>query len=233
MKGTVYLLPSLLGDTPVNHVIPDKNNQIIRSLKYFVVEDLRTARRFLKKVDRAIDIDALHFSVLNEHTDLKQIEAYLNPLEKGEDVGILSDAGCPGVADPGADLVAIAQQKGIKIVPLVGPSSILLSLMGSGFNGQRFCFHGYLPVKPNERAKAIKQLEKTMFSQDQTQIFIEAPYRNDKMLDDLIRNCHPNTKICVAANLTQPDEIMVTKPAKAWKERPKLHKIPAIFLMYK
>lgn len=233
MKGTIYLLPSLLGDTPINHVIPDKNKEIITSLTHFVVEDLRTARRFLKRVDSTIDIDALNFNVLNEHTDLKTIDSYLNPANKGINIGILSDAGCPGVADPGADLVAIAHQNGLKVVPLVGPSSILLSLMGSGFNGQSFCFNGYLPVKPDERSRAIKQLEKVMYNQNQTQIFIEAPYRNDKMMADLIKNCHPDTKICVAANLTQENEIMLTKKVKEWKQLPELHKIPAIFLMYK
>ena len=175
MPGTLYLIPTTLSDSPLRQILPDGNADIVLRLKVFIVENVRTARRFLKQVDKAIDIDALRFFELNQHTAPEQIGTYLEPLLQGCDVGIISEAGCPAIADPGADVVALAQQKGIKVVPLVGPSSILLSLMASGFNGQSFAFNGYLPIDKNARAQQLKMLEKRIYTEHQTQIFIETP----------------------------------------------------------
>ncbi len=188
----------------------------------------------MKKVDKAIDIDMLTIEVLNEHTDAKNVAEMLRFAEKGEDIGLVSEAGCPAVADPGADIVSIAHRKGIQVVPLVGPSSILMSLMASGFNGQNFAFVGYLPIKPNEKSKCIKQLEGRVYAENQTQIFIEAPYRNNKLMETLVKQLAPHTRICVAADITLENEFVVTKTAKEWKKSmPELHKRPTIFLIYK
>lgn len=223
-----------LGDTEIERVLPSFNREVIISVKYFIVENIRTARRFLKKVDKDIDIDSLSFVELNKHTTPESISTYLEPLEKGNSIGVISEAGCPAIADPGADVVAIAQRKGLKVVPLIGPSSILLSLMASGFNGQSFAFHGYLPIEKGDRVKKIKALEQLVYSEHQTQIFIETPYRNNKMIDDLISVCRPQTKLCIAANITCDDEFIRTMSLKDWKKSiPELSKIPCIFLIYK
>lgn len=223
-----------LGDTEIERVLPSFNREVIKSVKYFIVENIRTTRRFLKKVDRDIDIDSLSFVELNKHTTPESISTYLEPLEKGNSIGVISEAGCPAIADPGADVVAIAQRKGLKVIPLIGPSSILLSLMASGFNGQSFAFHGYLPIEKGDRAKKIKALEQLVYSEHQTQIFIETPYRNNKMIEDLISVCRPQTKLCVAANITCDDEFIRTMSLKDWKKSiPELSKIPCIFLIYK
>lgn len=234
MAGKLYLIPTTLGDSPHERSFPDFNNGIVKELKHFVVEELRTARRFLKKVDRSIDIDALTIDVLNEHTDVKDVAEMLSYAVKGEDIGLVSEAGCPAVADPGADIVSVAHRKGIEVIPLVGPSSILMSLMASGFNGQNFAFIGYLPIKPNEKAKRIKQVESRVYSENQTQIFIEAPYRNNQLMETLTKQLSPHTRICVAADITLEDEFIVTKTASEWKKSmPSLHKRPTIFLIYK
>ncbi len=233
METALYLIPVTLGDTSIESVLPSYNKEIILGIRHFIVEDLRSARRFLKKVERSIDIDSLQFYPLNKHTTPDEISGYLNPLIKGESMGVISEAGCPAVADPGADVVAIAQRKNLKVVPLVGPSSIILSVMGSGFNGQSFAFHGYLPVDGGERAKKIKQLEQRVYSENQTQLFIETPYRNNKMIEDILQNCRPSTKLCIAANITCEDEYIKTKTVKEWKGKvPDLAKIPCIFLLY-
>lgn len=202
MDTALYLLPVTLGDTPVEKVLPSYNREIILQIRHFIVEDVRSARRFLKKVDRDINIDELTFYSLNKHTSPEAISGYLKPLQEGNSMGVISEAGCPAVADPGADVVAIAQRKNLKVVPLVGPSSIILSVMGSGFNGQSFAFHGYLPIEPGERQKRLKELEQRVYSEHQTQLFIETPYRNNKMLEDILKACRPQTKLCVAANIT-------------------------------
>ena len=178
METALYLLPVTLGDTAIEKVLPSYNKEIILGIKHFIVEDVRSARRFLKKVDRDINIDELSFYPLNKHTSPEDISGYLKPLIDGNSMGVISEAGCPAVADPGADVVAIAQRKNLKVVPLVGPSSIILSVMGSGFNGQSFAFHGYLPIEPGERQKRLKELEQRIYSEHQTQLFIETPYRN-------------------------------------------------------
>lgn len=234
MDTALYLLPVTLGDTELNTVLPAYNIEIIQGIKHFIVEDVRSARRFLKKVDREFDIDSLSFYPLNKHTSAEDISGYLKPLLAGQSMGVISEAGCPAVADPGADVVAIAQRKNLKVVPLVGPSSIILSVMGSGFNGQSFAFHGYLPIEPGERVKRIKQLEQRIYSESQTQLFIETPYRNHKMVDDLLQNCRPQTKLCIAANLTCEGEYIKTRAISEWKGKvPDLSKIPCIFLLYK
>ena len=235
METALYLLPVTLGDTAIDKVLPAYNAGIIREIKHFIVEDVRSARRFLKKVDREIDIDTLSFYPLNKHTSPEDISGYLNPLAEGHSMGVISEAGCPAVADPGADVVAIAQRRNLKVVPLVGPSSIILSVMASGFNGQSFAFHGYLPIEPNECSKRLKELEGRIYSEHQTQLFIETPYRNHKMLDDILKACRPQTKLCIAANITCEGEYIKTRTVKEWKGTalPDLSKIPCIFLLYK
>lgn len=234
METALYLLPVTLGDTSIEKVLPSYNKEIISGIRYFIVEDVRSARRFLKKVDREIDIDALTFYPLNKHTSPNDISGYLQPLVGGASTGVISEAGCPAVADPGADVVAIAQRKKLKVVPLVGPSSIILSVMASGFNGQSFAFHGYLPIEPGERAKKLKALEQRVYAENQTQLFIETPYRNHKMVEDILLNCRPQTKLCIAANITCEGEYIQTRTVKDWKGHvPDLSKIPCIFLLYK
>ena len=234
METALYLIPVTLGDTSIEKVLPSYNKVIILGIKHFIVEDVRSARRFLKKVERNINIDELSFYTLNKHISAEEISGYLKPLLGGESMGVISEAGCPAVADPGADVVAIAQRKNLKVVPLVGPSSIILSVMGSGFNGQSFAFHGYLPIDPNERIKRIKVLEQRIYSENQTQLFIETPYRNNKMMEDIVKNCRPQTKLCIAANITCEDEYIKTKTVKEWQGKlPDLSKIPCIFLIYK
>ena len=234
MDTALYLLPVTLGDTPIDSVLPAYNKEVILRIRHFIVEDVRSARRFLKRVEREIDIDSLTFYPLNKHTSPEALSGYLKPLEEGYSMGVISEVGCPAVADPGADVVAIAQRKGLKVVPLVGPSSIILSVMGSGFNGQSFAFNGYLPIEPAERAKKLKQLEQRVYAEHQTQLFIETPYRNNKMVDDILHNCRPQTRLCIAANLTCEDEYIKTRTVKEWTGKvPDLSKIPCIFLLYK
>lgn len=234
MEPALYLIPVTLGETPINNVLPQYNSEIISGIRHFIVEDVRSARRFLRKVDSQFDIDGSQFYELNKHTAPEAVAGYLKPLHDGKPVGVISEAGCPAVADPGADVVAIAQRKGLKVVPLVGPSSIILSVMASGFNGQSFAFNGYLPVKPDERAKALRKLEQRVYNENQTQIFIETPYRNGKMVEDILAHCRPQTKLCIAANLTCEDEFAKTRTLKEWKGKlPDLSKIPCIFLLYK
>ena len=196
--GNLYLIPTTLGESGTSHVIPTDVSAIVKNIKYFIVENIRTARRYLRKLDPQINIDDLHFSELNQHTDSQIIDGYLNPISAGFDVGIISEAGCPGVADPGAEVVKYAHIRQIRVIPLVGPSSILLSLMGSGMNGQNFAFIGYIPVKHEERTKAIKDIERKSAMENQTQIFIEAPYRNSPLINDLIKTLGDHTRLCVA-----------------------------------
>lgn len=231
---TLYLIPVTLGDTPIDKVLPQHNLSIILGIKHFIVENIRTARRFLKKCDPSINIDELTFYELNKHTNLDVIGSYLKPIAQGQSVGIISESGCPAIADPGADVVAIAQRKGIKVVPLVGPSSILMSLMASGFNGQSFAFHGYLPIDNSDKIRRIKQLEGRSYCENQTQIFIETPYRNQKLAEDFIAQCKPQTKMCIAMNISLDNEYIVTKTMKEWKGKlPEMHKQLCVFLIHK
>ncbi len=230
--ASLYLIPTTLGESETTHVIPSDVSAIIRNIKYFIVENIRTARRYLRKLDPQLDIDQLQFFELNQHTDHQIVESYLNPVSEGYDVGIISEAGCPGIADPGADVVKYAHIRHIHVVPLVGPSSILLSLMASGMNGQNFAFIGYIPVKPAERIKAIKEIERKSGIENQTQIFIEAPYRNNPLLNDLIKTLNDQTRLCVACDLTLETEYIKSQTVAQWKrEIPDLNKRPAIFLV--
>lgn len=230
----LYLIPVTLGDTDINRVLPSHNLEVIKTIKHFIVENIRSARRFLKKCDPSINIDELTFYELNKHTKVEMISTYLEPIKTGENIGIISESGCPAIADPGADVVYIAQRRGYKIVPLVGPSSILMSLMASGFNGQSFAFQGYLPINNSEKIRKIKQLESRSYSENQTQIFIETPYRNQKLAEDLIANCKPQTKMCIAMNISLDNEYIVTKTMKEWKGKlPEMHKQLCVFLIHK
>ena len=231
--GTLYLIPCTLGDTPAGQVLPQHVIDIARKLKYFVVEHPKTARQFLSALKPEQPIQSLHFATLNEHTAPGDLTELLTPLLAGEDAGILSEAGCPGIADPGADLVALAHRSGIRVIPLVGPSSILLALMASGLNGQCFVFHGYLPIDDAERKKAIAALETESAKRKQTQLFIETPYRNEKIFGALIAHCHPQTLLCIATDLTLPSESIRTCTIAQWKSQPmpQLNKHPSLFLL--
>jgi len=234
MPPALFLIPVTLGETAHRKVLPEYNREIVSSIRHFIVENVRTARRFLKQSNPSITIDALQFYELNKHTSPEDISNYLTPLAKGESVGLLSESGCPAIADPGADIVAIAQQKNYRIVPLVGPSSLLMALMASGFNGQNFAFNGYLPIETSLRTERINMLESRIYTENQTQLFIETPYRNNKLMKDLVRTCRPTTKLCVAANITCDDEYIRTRPVKEWATKmPDLNKKPTLFLLYK
>jgi len=232
--AVLYLIPTSLGETSFDKILPAYNTGIITELKYFIVENIRTARRFIKKTNPQINIDELTFFELNQHTSSEQIINFIQPLYDGNNVGVISEAGCPAIADPGADVVALAQSRQFRVIPLIGPSSILLALMASGFNGQSFAFVGYLPIQPNERVKMLKKLENRVYSENQSQLFIETPYRNMKMFDDIISVCQPETKLCVAADITLDTEFIRTKTIKDWKKQiPDLNKRPCIFILYK
>ena len=233
--GTLYLIPTVLSDSaPLENVLPSGNTAVVVRLKHFIVENVRTARRFLKRVDREIDIDSLTFYELNQHTDAMQIGAFVQPLQQGFDMGVISEAGCPAVADPGADVVAVAQKMGARVVPMVGPSSILMSLMASGFNGQSFAFNGYLPIEKNERTQALRRLEQRIYAENQTQIFIETPYRNQQMVEELCRTLRPQTKLCIARDITGDSESIRTHTLAEWKKSlPEIGKVPCIFLIFK
>ncbi len=230
--ASLYLIPTTLGESETAHVIPSDVSAVVKKISYFIVENIRTARRYLRKMDSQLNIDELHFFELNQHTDSSIIEQYLNPILEGYDVGIISEAGCPGIADPGAEVVKYAHLKQIRVIPLVGPSSILLSLMASGMNGQNFAFIGYIPVKSPERIKAIKEIERRSSHEKQTQIFIEAPYRNTQLINDLINTLNDQTRLCIACDLTLDTEYIKTQTVSQWKKGvPDLNKRPAIFLV--
>ena len=229
--GRVILFPSLLAPVAPCDVLPATNIALIREVKYFVVEELRTARRFLKACGKSINIDSLQFSVLNEHTSPGEVEAMLGPALEGFDIGIISEAGCPAVADPGADLVAAAQRKGVEVVPLVGPSSILLALMASGFNGQSFTFEGYLPIDAGRRSEALNRIIAGA-RRHHTHIFIETPYRNNKLVSELATKLPAEMLMCVAADITGPTQSIRTMPAREWRKAEyNFDKRPAIFLV--
>lgn len=236
IEPALYLIPVTLGETEYQKVLPEYNRKIILGIKNFIVENRRSAIRFLKLSDSSIDIDSLEFLELNEHSDLAKISNYLDPLLKRKlPMGIISEAGCPAVADPGAAVVEMAQKKSLKVVPLSGPSSMIMAVMASGLNGQSFAFNGYLPVKPNERAAKIRQLENRAWNEKQTQLFIEAPYRNLKMLESILNSCRNETRVCVAAGLTTEQEFIRTLSVAEWKKtnEPPINKVPAIFLIYR
>lgn len=234
MSGRLILFPVPIGADDIAFSLPSANSELLNSCHTFIVEELRTARRFLKKAGYVHPIDDTEFHILNEHTHPEEITHFLDPVQKGADVGLLSEAGLPCVADPGALVTRMAQRKGIEILPLVGPSSLMLALMASGLNGQSFAFNGYLPVKPHERTAAIRQLEQLTLRSGQTQIFIEAPYRNNQMLESLSETLHPETLVCVACDITLPTQTIRTLTASRWrKERAgiNLHKRNTVFLI--
>lgn len=233
IEPALYLFPVGLSSTPPAEVLPQANLDLLRQVRHFVVENIRSARRFLKSVDRDINIDSLTFTELNEHTSADLVPAMLDPLRRGEAVGVISEAGCPAVADPGADIVAAAQRAGFKVIPLVGPSSILLALMGSGFNGQRFAFEGYLPIDEGARSKRLKEMQQRIVKERQTQIFIETPYRNNKLLAELCAKLPGNMLLCVASDITGPQQSIHTRQLSVWATaRYDYNKIPTIFLLF-
>jgi 16S rRNA (cytidine1402-2'-O)-methyltransferase len=231
--GILYLIPVPLGLGDIAWAIPPAVRQHISGLGHFIVEHPKTARQFLKQIGCILPIQTIKMEVLDEHTRVTEFEKLLLPVLAGNDTGLLSEAGCPAIADPGAGLVRLAHQKNIRIRPLVGPSSILLALMASGLNGQRFVFHGYLPVEPDRRANTLVQLEKDSIARDQTQIFIETPYRNQKLLESILHACRGGTVLCVASNLTLAGETISTRTVNDWKQAlPDLHNHPAVFLLH-
>jgi 16S rRNA (cytidine1402-2'-O)-methyltransferase len=234
VAGTLYLIPTPLGDTPLDLVLPEETRRVAARLTHFVVEHAKTARAFLKQVGTGVPLQQLDLAELNEHTRDNVLEALLAPLLAGHDVGLLSEAGCPAVADPGANLVRLAHRRGIRVKPLVGPSSILLALMASGLVGQRFAFHGYLPAKPDERAKALKELEQRAARDDAAQAFIETPYRNAAMLAGILAACRDDTLVTVACDLTLASELVATRRVAEWRKAlPDLDRRPAVFLIWR
>lgn len=231
----LYLIPVNISDAPLDRVLPPYNSELVKKIRYFIVENIRTARRFLRRMDPEFDIDNTTFFELNGHTDSRDISGFLTPLREGHPMGLMSEAGCPAVADPGAAVVEIAQREKLKVAPLVGPSSILMSLMASGFNGQGFAFHGYIPVDEASRIKAIKNLELESVKKSMTQIFIETPYRNNKLVDLLSKTLRPDTMLCVASDITDiNNESIISRAASVWKKsKYDYSKRPAIFLIYR
>jgi len=232
-KGKLYLIPATLGDTPPDQVLPVFNLNLLQHIDVYVVEELKTARRFLRKCGYRKDFDTTtEFFQLNEHTSETDIESFLEPALAGKNTGLVSEAGCPAVADPGSSLVRLAHAKGIQVVPLSGPSSIMLSLMASGFNGQQFSFHGYLPVRPPERIQKLREIERETIRTGATQIFIETPYRNRQMLESVLGACSDALLLCIAVNLTLLDERIITLPVAGWKKAGyQPPRAPAVFLL--
>ena len=231
--GKLVLIPTTLGDNEPLEVLPISIKRTIEQIDHYIVENEKTARHFIKKISSKKSQPSLHINVLNKFTEPEILPTFLDPCFEGFNVGIISEAGCPGIADPGADIVAIAHQKGLQVVPLVGPSSILLALMASGLNGQSFAFNGYLPIEAGDRKKSIKRFEKLSRDFDQSQIFIETPYRNNKLLDELLKTLSPHTLVCVACDITLPSEFIATKKAMDWQRTSvDLHKRPTIFIIH-
>lgn len=233
MAGTLYLIPVPLGPTPPQESLPASVLAVVKPLTHFVVEQAKTARAFLKAAGTDTPLQELQLAELNEHTKADALDRLLAPLRDGRDVGLLSEAGCPAVADPGANLVALAQSENIRVVPLIGPSSLLLALMASGLNGQRFAFQGYLPAKEAERTKTLRDLESESRKKQQTQIFIETPYRNRQMFDSILQSCQPGTRLAVATDLTLPAESVLTRSIQQWKKQtpPEIERRPTVFLL--
>ena len=232
-KGMIYLIPATLGDnSDINHVIPVYVKEVVNIIDEYIVENEKSARHYLKKLGILKPLSEIKLYPLNKYTSPQELSTYLNPVLAGKNMGVISEAGCPGVADPGAEIVMMAHEKGIKIVPLVGPSSILLALMASGLNGQNFAFNGYLPIDRNEKIKKIKDLEILSRQQKQTQLFIETPYRNQKLLPDILSSCNNKTLLCIATDITLPSEQITTQTIEKWKKNiPNINKRPAIFLI--
>ncbi|MFJ1378051.1 SAM-dependent methyltransferase [Capnocytophaga canimorsus] len=229
--GKLYLIPNLLGESMVDAVLPPQVASVVSSLTHFIVENEKSARKFIKQITPEKSQQSLNFYVINKHTQATEIPSFLNPCFSGFSVGVISEAGCPGIADPGSEVVSLAHQKNICVVPLVGPSSILLAMMASGLNGQSFAFNGYLPIDREQRKKTLKSLERKA-REGQTQIFIETPYRNDKMLADLLQTLQPNTLLCIASDITLPTETIKTQTISQWKKvKVDFQKRPTIFII--
>ena len=234
ITGKLYLIPTTLGDNVPLEVLPISVKNVIKEVDTFIVENEKTARRFIKNIEPEKQQSSLTLFPLNKFTEVAELPSFLEPCLQGENVGLLSEAGCPGVADPGADIVKIAHDKNIQVVPLVGPSSILLAIMSSGMNGQSFTFNGYLPIDKGEKKQELKRLERLSFERNQSQIFIETPYRNNKMLEDICQYLDNNTQICVACDITLSTEFIKTKSVSDWKKnKVDLHKRPTIFIIHK
>ena len=232
--GRIILIPADLGSDDIQHVWPSANLTMIGHIRHFIVENERSARRFLRRAGFKAPFDEVTFYLLNKHTQPGEPAGFLKPAENGFDTGLLSEAGLPCIADPGQEVVAMAQRTGIRVIPLVGPSSLLLALMASGFNGQHFLFHGYLPIDRNTRIKAIREIEQAAYRLNQTQLFMETPYRNDRLMHELVTTCDPDTLLCVACDLTLPTEFIQTRRIGDWKKNmPGLNKRPGIFLLYR
>jgi 16S rRNA (cytidine1402-2'-O)-methyltransferase len=232
--GKLYLIPTTMGDCDPMDVLPQTVKRTIDFIDHYIVENDKTARKSIKEVNPEKKQSELVLFTLNKRTEVKEHLDFIKPLLEGKNMGLMSEAGCPGVADPGAVIVKLAHEKGIQVVPLVGPSSILLAMMASGMNGQSFTFHGYLPIEKDEKRASFKNLEKISFEQNQSQIFIETPYRNNKLLEDLLQTLHPETHLCIATDITLPTEYIKTKKIAAWKkETIDLHKRPTIFIIHK
>ncbi len=233
-KGMLFLIPVGLGSENLENVLPTFNASVINNLEVFIVENIRTARRFLRSTGYQKDFDKVTFHILNKHTLISDIPTFLMGAMKGKDIGLLSEAGNPCIADPGNIIVKLAHEKGIRVIPMVGPNSILMALIASGFNGQNFTFNGYLPVNKNDRLAKLKELQYLIYKKDQTQIFMETPFRNNTLLEIILATCHENMLLCIASNISQPDELIQTKPIKYWKRKtPDLNKKPSVFLLYK
>lgn len=232
-KGKILMLPMTLGDSSIDSVIPKEVQEIIKGLKFFIVENIKTTRRYLKKIDRSINIDELTFFELNKHTDKTLIDEYLKPALNGSDIGMISEAGCPGIADPGSEIASIAHFKGIRVQPLVGPSSILMALISSGMNGQEFSFNGYLPFDKSDRNKKISNIDR-LAQQNFTQLFMETPFRNNSLLEEVLKQCNGNLKLCIAADISLETEMIQTKTITDWKKSvPNLKKRPVMFVLGK
>lgn len=233
-KGKLYLIPTTLGNNEPLEVLPISVKKVIEQTNVYIVENEKTARRFIKKISSGKSQASLQIFLLNKFTDTNILPEFLQPCLKGINVGLLSEAGCPGIADPGADVVKLAHQNNIKVVPLVGPSSILMAMMSSGMNGQSFTFNGYLPIDKTDRKNGIKRLERLSFEQNQSQIFIETPYRNNKMLEDICNSLGNNTLVCIACDITLSTEFIKTQTVAEWKKNSvDLHKRPTIFIIHK
>tara|TARA_B100000767_G_scaffold264679_1_gene279845 strand:+ start:13891 stop:14634 length:744 start_codon:yes stop_codon:yes gene_type:complete len=233
-KGILYLIPSPLGENAPMEVLPLTVRQVIEEVNHFIVENEKDARSFIKRISPKKDQNNLQLYLLNKFTLAEEIITYLDPIQDGVAMGVISDAGCPGVADPGAEIVKMAHRNNITVRPLVGPSSVLMAIMGSGLNGQNFAFNGYLPIDKSKRKKEIKKIEKKSFDYNQSQLFIETPYRNDQMLQDLLKTLDLNTELCIACEITLPSEYIKTNTVKKWKKiKVSLHKRPVIFIIHK
>lgn len=231
-KGKLYLIPTPLADDSLDAMITPHIQELIKSLDYYLVENIRTARRFISSLKLGITIESIDFKVLDKRTQPEAVSDYCNPLLQGVNIGVMSEAGCPGIADPGNLAVQFAHKNDLNVIPLVGPSSMFMALMASGMNGQSFAFHGYLPIDKQKRSQVIKSMEREAIQKKQTQLFMETPYRNNQLLTDLLKTCQSNTSICIARDITGKSEFIKTQTVQQWRKmKIDLHKFPCVFLI--